>query len=254
MNDAVIEIRQLCKRFGERVVLDALDLTVFRGEALFLIGTSGVGKSVTIKHLVGLLHADSGEIFFDGQRIDELDEEDFYPIRARMALVFQQAPLFDAMTLRQNVAVPLRVHKRMGYRDAQEEAGRRLRQVHLEDYADHYPGQLGDGIRKRAAVARALAMDPEVVLLDEPTTGLDPVSARRIDGLVRELVDKLGVTAVVVSHDLESITHAADRVAFLYQGRIHALGTPDELRNSDDPAVRQFLAGHSHGPMETPGF
>jgi phospholipid/cholesterol/gamma-HCH transport system ATP-binding protein len=251
---AYIELRGVHKAFGTTAVLRGLDLAVAKGEVLYIIGTSGVGKSVTIKHLVGLLRVDAGEIHFDGARIDTLDERAMYAIRRRIGMVFQNSTLFDAMTLVENVALPLRKHRGLRQRPALEHAARRLAQVHLEDFVDRYPAELSDGLRKRAAIARTLTMEPEVVLFDEPTTGLDPVSARRIDRLIRELADELAVTAIVVSHDLPSIMTVADRIAFLYQGRVHALGTPAELRGSPDPVVQQFLAGAATGPMETPGF
>lgn len=250
----MIEIRNLHKHFDDKQVLRGLDLTVARGQAMFLIGTSGVGKSVTIKHLVGLLRPDSGEIWFDGRRIDQLDERGFYEVRRRMGLVFQQATLFDSMTLRENVALPLRLHRKLKMPEALAEAEKLLAQVHMAEHADRYPAALGDGMRKRAAIARTLSLQPEVLLLDEPTTGLDPVNARRVDRLIRELVTELGVTALVVSHDLESIFGVADRIAFLYQGRIHREGTPAEMRAADDPVVQQFIHGHASGPLETPGF
>jgi len=158
------------------------------------------------------------------------------------------------MTLAENVALPLRKHKGLRHRAAVDEARVRLEQVYMAEYADRYPAELSDGMRKRAAIARTLTLDPEVVLFDEPTTGLDPVNARRIDRLIRELADRLGVTAIVVSHDLSSIFSISDRIAFLYQGRVHALGTQDEVRDSPDLIVQQFIQGLSSGPMETPGF
>ncbi len=242
------------KSFGAREVLSGIDLDIDQGEVMFIIGTSGVGKSVTIKHLVGLLRVDSGEIWFEGQRIDALSERDFYPLRKRIGMVFQSATLFDSMTLRENVALPLRKHKGMRHHDALQEAAVRLEQVHMHDFMDRYPAELSDGMRKRAAIARTLTLEPEVVLFDEPTTGLDPVSARRIDALIRELSDTTGVTSVVVSHDLESIFSIADRIAFVYQGRVHLCGTKDDFRHSPDPVVQQFITGLSSGPMETPGF
>jgi phospholipid/cholesterol/gamma-HCH transport system ATP-binding protein len=168
--------------------------------------------------------------------------------------VFQSSTLFDSMTLAENVALPLRKHQRLSSSAALDEAHRRLAQVYIAEHADRYPAELSDGMRKRAAIARTLALSPDVVLFDEPTTGLDPVSARRVDRLIRELTDQLGVTAVVVSHDPPSIFGIADRVAFLYQGVAHAVATPTELRASPDPVVQQFITGQSSGPMETPGF
>lgn len=250
----LIEFRDVHKAFDGKPVLRGMSLAVARGEILFIIGTSGVGKSVTIKHLVGFLRIDRGEIWFDGKRIDQLDEHGFYPVRRRVGMVFQNATLFDSMTLCENVALPLRKHKRLRQSAAMAAAMGRLEQVHMHGFADRYPAELSDGMRKRAAIARTLTLEPEVVLFDEPTTGLDPVNARRIDRLIRELSRDLGVTAIVVSHDLTSIFSIADRVAFLYQGRVHAVGTPAELRASPDPVVQQFITGQSTGPMETPGF
>ncbi|NVB84280.1 MAG: ATP-binding cassette domain-containing protein [Kofleriaceae bacterium] len=231
-----------------------MNLAVNKGEVMFIIGTSGVGKSVTIKHLIGLLRIDAGEIWFDGTRIDQIPERNLAPLRKRIGMVFQSSTLFDSMTLAENVALPLRKHQAMRHSVALEEANRRLAQVYMAEYADRYPAELSDGMRKRAAIARTLALGPEVVLFDEPTTGLDPVSARRVDRLIRELATTLGVTAIVVSHDPPSIFGIADRVAFLYQGKVHVVATPAELRASPDPVVQQFINGNSTGPMETPGF
>jgi phospholipid/cholesterol/gamma-HCH transport system ATP-binding protein len=251
---AYIEFKGVTKAFGPKPVLKGMDLAVNKGEVMFIIGTSGVGKSVTIKHLVGLLRVDAGEIWFDGQRLDGLSERQFEPLRRRIGMVFQSSTLFDSMTLAENVALPLRKHGKLSHKDAITEAHQRLAQVYMDDYAERYPAELSDGMRKRAAIARTLALSPEVVLFDEPTTGLDPVSARRIDRLIRELADRTGVTAIVVSHDPPSIFGIADRVAFIYQGVVHVVATPAELRASEDPVVQQFITGQSSGPMETPGF
>src|SRR4029078_4699251 len=205
-----------------------MDLAIDKGEVVFLVGTSGVGKSVTIKHLIGLLRIDGGEIWFDGQRVDQLSERALAPLRKRIGMVFQSSTLFDSMTLAENVALPLRKHQRMGHSAAVDEARVRLAQVYMADYADRYPAELSDGMRKRAAIARTLTLDPEVVLFDEPTTGLDPVNARRIDRLIRELAERTGTTAVVVSHDPSSMLSIADRVALLYQGVVHVVATPGE--------------------------
>jgi phospholipid/cholesterol/gamma-HCH transport system ATP-binding protein len=251
---AFVEWKGVETAFAGKPVLRGFDLAVTRGEVMFIIGASGAGKSVAIKHLVGLLRIDAGEIWFDGARIDQLPERALAPLRKRIGMVFQSATLFDSMTLAENVALPLRKHAGLGHRAALEDARRRLGQVYMGEHAERYPAELSDGMRKRAAIARTLALAPEVVLFDEPTTGLDPVSARRIDRLIRELADQLGVTAIVVSHDLPSIFGVADRVAFLYQGAVHAVATPAALRASPDPIVQQFVTGRSSGPMETPGF
>jgi len=250
----IIEFRDIHKAFGPKQVLRGVSLGIEPGEVMFIIGTSGVGKSVTIKHLIGLLRIDTGEIWFDGERIDKLSERQFYPVRERIGMVFQHSTLFDSMTLRENVALPLRKHKGMRQNRALREADKRLEQVHMGEFADRYPAALSDGMRKRAAIARTLTLEPEVVLFDEPTTGLDPVSARRIDRLIRELADTVGCTCIVVSHDLTSIFTISDRIAFIYQGRVHLCGDQDAFRHSSDPVVQQFISGQSSGPMETPGF
>ncbi|MFT3699298.1 MAG: ATP-binding cassette domain-containing protein [Kofleriaceae bacterium] len=247
---ALIEFKDVHKAFGDKPVLRGMNLAVEPNERLFIIGTSGVGKSVTIKHLVGLLQIDRGEIWFDGARIDNLPERAWPPLRKRIGMVFQAATLFDSMTLAENVALPLRKHGSLSAGATRDRAHQLLAQVYMADYADRYPAELGDGMKKRAAIARTLALEPEVVLFDEPTTGLDPISARRIDRLIAELP----VTSIVVSHDLVSIMETAQRVAFLYQGVVHAVATPAELRASPDPIVQQFIQGRSAGPMETPGF
>ncbi len=249
-----IEFLAVKKRFGAKEVLSGVDLRVEKGEILFIVGTSGAGKSVTIKHIVGLLRPDSGEVRLDGKRIDPLPEREMYAIRRRCAMVFQFATLFDSMTILENVALPLRKHKHLSQGEAEKRAMGFLERVHMTEFASRYPAELGDGVRKRAAIARALTLEPEYVLFDEPTTGLDPVSARRVDKLIVDLKRDFGVTSLVVSHDLVSIFTIADRIAMVYRGGIHALGTPAELRASADPVVEQFLSGRSHGPMETPGF
>ena len=256
MSDArpFVEWREVTKSFSGKAVLKGMNLAVNKGEVMYIIGTSGVGKSVTIKLLLGLLRIDSGEILFDGKRVDTLPENKLAPLRKRIGMVFQSSTLFDSMTLAENVGLPLRKHGKLSHGASLVEAKKRLDQVYMGDYADRYPAELSDGMRKRAAIARTLALNPEVVLFDEPTTGLDPVSARRVDRLIRELAEKLGVTAIVVSHDPPSIFGVADRVAFLYKGIVHVVATPAELKASPDPIVQQFIGGKSSGPMETPGF
>lgn len=245
-----IEFRNVHKSFGDKVVLAGVDLTIHNGECFFIIGSSGVGKSVLIKHLVGLIRPDSGEIFLDDREVSRLSEEEFYAVRMKCAMVFQNATLFDSMTCAENVALPLRKHKNMTHDASLVEAKRRLSQVRMESYAQSFPAELGDGMRKRVAIARALTLDPEFVLFDEPTTSLDPVSARRVDQMIRELCDELHVTSVVVSHDLTSIFSIADRIAMLYKGAVRMLGTPDEFRRTEDAVVQQFVRGSAEGPME----
>ncbi len=253
----MIEFIDVKKRFGSKVILDGVTLRANEGEILFVIGTSGVGKSVLIKHVVGLLRPDAGQIRVDGEDIVDLNEADFYPIRKKCALVFQHATLFDSMTCAENVALPLRKHAQDGFpkgmpppialRAAQE----LLEKVEMGQFSAHSPSDLGDGLRKRVAVARALALRPQYILFDEPTTSLDPVSARRVDNLILDLSRKEGVTCIVVSHDLRSIFSIADKVAMLYKGKVKAIGTPAEIRQNTDPIVQQFIQGEPEGPLET---
>lgn len=246
----MIEFKRIEKAFGPKRVLAGVSLTIRDGEVFFIIGSSGAGKSVLIKHLIGLLKPDAGEIWLDGEDVSKLEEPQLYRVRKVCAMVFQHATLFDSMTCAQNVALPLRKHKKLSAREALAEARRRLEQVHMVEYGDRYPAELGDGMRKRVAIARALTVDPRYVLFDEPTTSLDPVSARRVDRLIRELSDRLGVTSIVVSHDLASIFSIADRIAMLYKGSLRLVGTPAEFRATDDPIVSQFVHGRAEGPME----
>ena len=249
-----IEFRDIHKSFGTKHVLRGVSFTVQKGEVFFVIGTSGVGKSVTIKHIIGLLQPDKGEILLDGKPVQHLKEKEYYPLRKRCGMVFQSSTLFDSMNAVENVMLPLRKHKKMSQSEARAKAMELLSEVGMERYAEAYPAQLGDGMRKRVAIARTLTMDPQYVLFDEPTTGLDPVSARRVDQLIYKLSREMSVTSIVVSHDLVSIFSIADRVAMIYQGRAHVVASPEELRNSPDPIVQQFISGRSQGPMETPGF
>ena len=246
-----IEFKHLRKSFGPKTVLDDVSLEVRDGECFFVIGGSGVGKSVLIKHLVGLLRPDHGEIWLDGQEVTKLSETEFFPVRKKCAMVFQSSTLFDSMTCAENVALPLRKHAGLSMKAALELAHERLEQVHMRTFAGAYPAELGDGMRKRVAIARALTLEPRYVLYDEPTTSLDPISARRVDQMIRELCDKTGVTAIVVSHDLTSIFTIADRIAMLYKGKVQTVGTPDEIKQTQDPIVRQFIEGRALGPIET---
>ena len=246
----MISYRGLKKSFGPKTILRGVSFDVEDGEVFFIIGQSGAGKSVLIKHLIGLLAPDEGEIWLDGEEVSKFTEEQMYPVRMKCAMVFQHSTLFDSMTCLENVALPLRKHKKLSVAQAHTEATRRLTQVRMEAYADRHPAELGDGMRKRVAIARALTLDPEYVLFDEPTTSLDPVSARRVDELIRELSTTLGVTSIVVSHDLVSIMNIADRIVMLYAGFVRLIGTPAEFRACDDPVVQQFITGNAEGPIE----
>ncbi|MCA9522023.1 MAG: ATP-binding cassette domain-containing protein [Myxococcales bacterium] len=246
---ATIEFRNIYKAFGLKRVLEGVSLSVDKGKVVFIIGTSGAGKSVLVKHLVGLLKPDAGEIFLDGREITNLSEREFYPIRKRCAMVFQHSTLFDSMSLLDNVALPLRKHRKLRQHEAQEQALKKLELVEMERFADRYAADIGDGLRKRVAIARALTLDPEFMIFDEPTTGLDPLSAANVDQLISSLSNQ-GVTSIVVSHDLRSIFHVADRIAMIYKGHILLDGTPDEFHGTTDPIVQQFIRGLPEGPLE----
>jgi phospholipid/cholesterol/gamma-HCH transport system ATP-binding protein len=245
----VIEFIDIHKSFGDKAVLRGVSLRVEEGHVLTIIGTSGAGKSVLVKHLVGLLRPDSGRIILDGEDITHLSEEDYYRIRRKCAMVFQHSTLFDSMTLLDNVALPYRKHHKLSKAEAQRAAEAKLELVHMAEAKHRYPADVGGGMRKRVAIARALTLDPEFVIFDEPTTGLDPMAAANVDDLIRGLRNDTGVTSIVVSHDLRSIFTVADRIAMIYQGKIQLQGTPQEFRDSDDPYVSQFITGRSDGPL-----
>ncbi len=244
-----IEFIDVVKRFGTHTVLDGVTLSVPTGEVHFVVGPSGTGKSVLMKHAIGLLKPDSGEVHVDGMRVDTMDEPALFAVRRRLGYVFQHPTLLDALTLQENVAMPLVRREGRPRREAKAIAARWLQRVGVAE-ADAWPADVGDGVKKRAAIARALALEPRYVIYDEPTTGLDPINARRIDRLIRRLADETGVTAIVVSHDLQSIFGIADRVAFLYRGRIHSVLSAEAFRESSDPLLRQFATGAPEGPLE----
>ncbi len=246
----MISFRNVKKAFGPKQVLKGVSFDVGDGEVFFIIGGSGVGKSVLIKHLIGLLHPDAGEIWLDDKEVSRLSEAEMYDVRRQCAMVFQHSTLFDSMTCAENVALPLRKHRKLSSKAAIAEARKRLERVHMASFADRYPAELGDGMRKRVAIARALTLEPRYVLFDEPTTSLDPMNARRVDRLIRTLSDDLGVTSIVVSHDLESIFSIADRIVMLYKGEVKLLGTPSDFQNSPDDTIQQFIHGRADGPIE----
>jgi phospholipid/cholesterol/gamma-HCH transport system ATP-binding protein len=247
----MISFQNVKKSFGPKTVLKGVSFDVLDGEVFFIIGASGVGKSVLIKHLIGLLYPDDGNIMLDGEEVSRFDEQQMYKVRMKCAMVFQHSTLFDSMSCIENVMLPLKKHRGLKDREARAEAKKRLEQVRMQEFGDRFPSELGDGMRKRVAIARALTLEPSYVLFDEPTTSLDPVSARRVDKLIRELSDTLGVTSIVVSHDLVSIFSIADRIVMLYQGNVKLIGTRDDFRHTPDPIIQQFINGRASGPMET---
>ena len=245
----MIRIRGLKKRLGSKQVLDGLDLDVPTGETVVVMGRSGGGKSVLLKHIIGLITPDEGSIEVDGVEIAGLAEEDLNDVRKRFGMLFQGAALFDSMTVGENVGLALREHLRLREAEIRRRVTERLEWVGLKGVEGMKPASLSGGMRKRVGLARAIAMDPQYILYDEPTTGLDPILADAIDGLIRSLQSRLGVTSIVVTHDMTSAYKVADRMAMLDGGRIVFSGTPDEVRDTRDPLLRQFIEGSSQGPI-----
>lgn len=237
----LIQVRDLHKTLDGVPVLRGVSVEVARGETLVVIGRSGGGKSVLLKHLIGLMRPDAGSVTVDGVELTGLSERKLEAVRLRFGMVFQGAALFDSMTAFENVAFPLREHRRLKREALQARVRECLQLVDLEGVEDQYPGTLSGGMKKRVGLARALALEPEIVLYDEPTAGLDRVTARGIDRLIRRLNAELGMTSVIVTHDLESALGVADRLALLDGGVIAALGTPDELKSMPDETVQAFL-------------
>ncbi len=246
----MIEFKGIKKAFGPKVVLDGVDLVVQTGEVLFIIGASGAGKSVTVKHLIGLLRPDAGRILLDGVDITDYTEAQYFEVRKRCAMVFQNSTLFDSMTLLDNVALPIRKHRKVSLKEARRLAMEKLALVGMTAEAERYPADFGDGMRKKVAIARALTLDPDYVIFDEPTTGVDPISAAMIDKMMRRLSDEQNVTCIVISHDLRSIFGIADRVVMLYKGTTLFDGTREELRACPNGIVQQFINGEPEGPMD----
>jgi phospholipid/cholesterol/gamma-HCH transport system ATP-binding protein len=238
-----IELVNVHKAFGPKEVLKGLTLEVPEGATTTVIGGSGSGKSVMLKHIVGLLKPDEGDVWVDGENVSRLDQESVYRLRRNVGYVFQFSALFDSMTVAENVGLGLR---RIGDTSPEEIEGRVrecLRMVDLDDYGPSHPSELSGGQKKRAGLARAIATSPKYILYDEPTTGLDPVTAAVIDHLIIRMSEELGVTGLVITHDMRSAFRISDRMAMLYDGRIRFEGTPEEFRGAEDSVVKGFIEG-----------
>lgn len=238
----MIRFDEVHLRFGEHVVLDGVTLDVPDGSTTVLLGRSGAGKSVLLKQVVGLIRPTAGAVWVDDLRVDTLDREALVPLRRQVGYVFQFAALFDSMTCAENLRLGL-VRQGLGEGEIAERVGAALAMVGLADVGERFPAELSGGMRKRVGIARAVALRPRYILWDEPTTGLDPVTTATMDLLIQRVARDLGVTSVVVTHDLRSAFAVGDRIALLHEGRIRAHGTPDEIRASEDPVVRQFIEG-----------
>ncbi len=239
----LFEINNLVKAYGERRILDGISFDIQKGEVFVVLGRSGSGKSVTLRQLNGLESPDQGTVVFDGQDISRLRESELYPVRRRIAMLFQSGALFDSLDVFENVAFPLREHTDMSESEITDRVELALSRVRLQGVLDRAPSALSGGMRKRVALARSLVLEPEVVLFDEPTTGLDPMTAATIGQLILQNQRELGVTCVVVTHDLQLTHLVGDRLAFLDQGKFRFLGTWAEAESSDDQLLRDFLAG-----------
>jgi phospholipid/cholesterol/gamma-HCH transport system ATP-binding protein len=233
-----------------RTILRRLDLKIEKGETFAVMGMSGVGKSTLLKCIAGLVQPTSGELIVDGQDIVRMDEARLRDVRRKIGMVFQYAALFDSLTVFENVAFGLRKHRRMSEADLRTVVEEKLSLVGLAHTQSLMPSQLSGGMQKRVGLARALALDPPILLYDEPTSGLDPVTAATIGELIVRMRDKLGVTSVVVSHDVSLIKRVANRIGMLYSGKIIAVGTREEMEQSDNPIVRQFMEGSTEGPIK----
>lgn len=246
----MIEAADLHKSFNNNRVLRGLNLTVNKGETMVVIGGSGCGKSVLLKHIIGILKPDNGMVLIEGKDISRMDERELNELRKKFGMLFQGAALFDSMQVWENVGFSLKEHKRLPAGEVRKIASEKLSLVGLKDIEDLMPSELSGGMRKRVGLARAIAMDPDILLYDEPTTGLDPIMADVINELIVMLKKTLCVTSVVITHDMVSAYKIADRIAMLYDGRIWGIGTPDEIKGSSDPVIRQFITGSSEGPIK----
>jgi phospholipid/cholesterol/gamma-HCH transport system ATP-binding protein len=238
----MIEFKNLVKSFGDRTILKGLSLAIQEGEILFILGTSGTGKSVLLKNLVGLLRPDQGEIWIDGEEVSGFTETQYLPIRKKCGMVFQQPALFDSLTVYENVAFGLRRHYNFSEEEVREKVITALGLVHLSGVEEKKPGQISYGMQKRVSLARTIALGPKILLFDEPTTGLDPITTNAVNHLILDLSRTLKTTSIVVSHDMHCALEIADKIVVMDQGNIVASGTSSELRKSQVPLVKEFLA------------
>ena len=245
----MIEIQKVSKKFNNNLVLDGLSLDVQTGQTCVIIGRSGCGKSVLLKHIVGLLRPDRGKVLVQGKDVAGLKELELVALRAKISMVFQGGALFDSMDVSENVGFGLLEHTRISRKEILARVEESLSLVGLGGIGNLMPSELSGGMKKRVALARAICIKPEIILYDEPTTGVDPITGDSINELIRSLHDKLKVTSLVVTHDMKSAYHIADKIAMLYKGRIILEGTPKQIQETHDPVVHQFINGLSRGPI-----
>ena len=248
--EVAIEIKDLIKSFNDRVVLNGINLKVYKGETLVIMGGSGCGKSTLLRHMIGTHKPDSGSVFIKGQDVTKLKESEFDKIRKIYGMVFQNAALYDSMNVEENIALALREHTKLAPDIISIMVKMKLELVGLRGFEEFMPSQLSGGMRRRVGLARAIAMDPELIFYDEPTAGLDPIVAGVIDKLILDLSKKLHITSIVVTHDMKSVFSIADRIIMLYEGKVIAEGAMEEIKNSTDPRVQQFVSGSPEGPIK----
>ena len=245
----MIEIKNLSKAFHNHKVLDQLNLTIQAGETMVVIGRSGVGKTVLLKNIIGLLKPDSGQVLIEGQDIAKLEDKELNKIRLKFGMLFQGSALFDSLTVRENVGFSLKEHTRQTDKQIDQQVKEALDLVGLAGIERLMPAELSGGMKKRVGFARAICMRPDIILYDEPTTGVDPIMADATNELIMKLHDKLKITAIAVTHDMVSAYKIADRIAMLYNGKIVAIGTPGQIKKTTDPVVHQFITGEAWGPI-----
>ena len=244
LNSGLIVLRNVTKQFGRRVVLDEINLDIEEGKTTVVIGPSGCGKTILVKHMIVLERPSSGEVYYRGMRIDNMSSDELAEIRSHYGFCFQMGALFDSLTVYENIIFPIRQHRKItDWRKVDEMVKQKLAMVGMDGYQDHYPANLSGGQRKRVALARAIALDPEVILYDEPTTGLDPIRADVINELILKLEKELKVTSVVVTHDMNSAYKIGDRIVMLHRGSIIADGDANHIREHPHPVVQQFIHG-----------
>lgn len=242
-NPPFVFFDEVYKTFDAKEVLRGLTLLIRKGEVLVILGGSGTGKTVILKHIVGLVPPDKGRVFVNGEDITDCDENALLPVRRKVGFLFQGSALFDSMSVFDNVAFPLREHTQMSESEIAVKVQEKLKLVGLENIDWMMPDKLSGGMRKRVALARAIILEPEALLYDEPTTGLDPITTKWVSKLMRSVHENLGITSIIVTHNIQSAMTVADRIAFLYRGRIKFVGTPDEILATDDPIIQEFLKG-----------
>lgn len=245
----MIEIKNLSKSFHNHEVLNQLNLTIQAGETMVVIGRSGVGKTVLLKNIIGILKPDSGQVLIDGQDITKLEGKELDKIRLKFGMLFQGSALFDSLTVRENVGFSLKEHTRQTDKQIDQRVKEALELVGLTGIESLMPAELSGGMKKRVGFARAICMRPDIILYDEPTTGVDPIMADATNELIMKLHDRLKITAIAVTHDMTSAYKIADRIAMLYNGKIIAIGTPQQIKKTTDPVVHQFITGEAWGPI-----